>query len=571
MIFRSTAIAHIQKGKSAIAHKGSNGGAIASYGYSYDAANRINRMTTPDGATTYRYDQRNQLLGTDSNYQADEAYEYDANGDRTGAGYQSEGNNRLASDGFYTYSYDDEGNLTSKVNLSDNSSTVYGWDNRNRLVAMTQKDGNGDVTQSILYRYDVFNRRIAKVIDADGSGAGAAQVERMVYNGNDIALTFDGNGTQTHRYMYGVGVDAIASDEDATGTVRWAMSDHQGSVRDVIDSNGSILNHIVYDSYGQVESETNTAVDLRYGYTGRDRDEESGLNYYRARYYDPASGRFISEDAIGFGGGDENLYRYVLNSPTNYIDPDGEFAIPIGVGVALGIGAVGVTGVIAWNTYQQSQQSQTATAGYGGSLFGDGESVIRARDGFSASESVMPTVVFDEPLAPRDSAHEPLSDEERILLDPNAAIEFQRRCQEILEQLSRELGAPHITRTGSDEFVPIPGGGFDLGNPPSLRDLIFTASDEVAPTPQNVLEGISNNNRKHARRHLPEFQELDPSMTDASLRNLGASIVKPENLISRPEASQKVYEQVISIGGHLTRVRVALNEENKLHSVHIRR
>jgi hypothetical protein len=56
MIFRSTAIAHIQKGKSAIAHKGSNGGAIASYGYSYDAANRINRMTTPDGATTYRYD-----------------------------------------------------------------------------------------------------------------------------------------------------------------------------------------------------------------------------------------------------------------------------------------------------------------------------------------------------------------------------------------------------------------------------------------------------------------------------------------------------------------------------------
>jgi RHS repeat-associated protein len=467
----------------AIAHSRGDGSSIADYTYAYDAADRISRMTTPDGVSNYQYDLRNQLIAADSNYQADEAYSYDANGNRTGDEYLTEANNRLSSDGFYTYSYDDEGNLTSKVNLSDNSSTVYGWDNRNRLVAMTQKDGNGDVTQTILYRYDAFNRRIAKVIDADGSGSGAAQVERMVYNGNDIALTFDGNGTQTHRYMYGVGVDAIASDEDATGTVRWAMSDHQGSVRDVIDSNGSILNHIVYDSYGQVESETNTAVDLRYGYTGRDLDEESGLSYYRARYYDPASGRFISEDAIGFGGGDENLYRYVLNSPTNYIDPDGEFAIPIGVGVALGIGAVGVTGVIAWNTYQQSQQSQTATAGYGGSLFGDGESVIRARDGFSTSESVMPTVDYDEPSTPRDTAHEPLPDHVQRELSSNAAQEFERRCQELLEQLRRESSGSYIIRTGGDEFVPIPGGGFSLLDPPAMGDNIFTStSDSLTPS-----------------------------------------------------------------------------------------
>jgi RHS repeat-associated protein len=322
MIFRSTAIAHIQKGKSAIAHKGSNGGAIASYGYSYDAANRINRMTTPDGATTYRYDQRNQLLGTDSNYQADEAYEYDANGDRTGAGYQSEGNNRLASDGVYTYSYDDEGNLTLREAIADNSSTTYEWDNRNRLVAMSEKDSNGNITQSMEYRYDVFNRRIAKVIDADGAGNATPQVERLVYNGDDIALTFDGNGVQTHRYLYGVGVDAIAADE-SQGQLKWALSDHLGSVRDVVDSSGVLLNHIVYDSHGQVVSQSNPLVDVRYGYTGRDLDSESGLNYYRARYYDAATGRFISEDPIGFGGGDANLYRYVRNFPLNATDPSG--------------------------------------------------------------------------------------------------------------------------------------------------------------------------------------------------------------------------------------------------------
>jgi hypothetical protein len=69
---------------------------------------------------------------------------------------------------------------------------------------------------------------------------------------------------------------------------------------------------------------------------------------------------------------------------------------------------------------------------------------------------------------------------------------------------------------------------------------------------------------------LSEFQSLDPNITENSLRELGASIVKPENLISGAGASQKVFEQVVDIGGVSTRIRVALNELNKLHSVHIR-
>ncbi|MEI6331352.1 MAG: polymorphic toxin-type HINT domain-containing protein [Pseudanabaena sp. ELA645] len=89
-------------------------------------------------------------------------------------------------------------------------------------------------------------------------------------------------------------------------------------------------------------------------------------------------------------------------------------------------------------------------------------------------------------------------------------------------------------------------------------------------TPESVLQGMSNSNLKHSKKHLSEFQSLDPNITENSLRELGASIVKPENLISGAGASQKVFEQVVDIGGVSTRIRVALNELNKLHSVHIR-
>jgi RHS repeat-associated protein len=98
-------------------------------------------------------------------------------------------------------------------------------------------------------------------------------------------------------------------------------------VRDVVDSQGNILNHLSYDSFGNVTGESNPDVDFRFGYTGREFDEETGQYYYRARYYDSGVGRFISEDPIGFDAGDPNLYRYVLNSPANYTDPSGNNAL----------------------------------------------------------------------------------------------------------------------------------------------------------------------------------------------------------------------------------------------------
>jgi uncharacterized protein RhaS with RHS repeats len=143
-----------------------------------------------------------------------------------------------------------------------------------------------------VYTYDVYGHRIAKSIDADGAGPATSQTERMVYDGSNIALTLDGQGTQTHRYLFGPRMDQVLADKAQT-RFNWLLVDNLGTVRDVIDSNGVVLDHLTYDSFGQVTNETNPNVDFRYGYTGRERDEETGLYYYRARYVDPFTGRFI--------------------------------------------------------------------------------------------------------------------------------------------------------------------------------------------------------------------------------------------------------------------------------------
>jgi RHS repeat-associated protein len=99
--------------------------------------------------------------------------------------------------------------------------------------------------------------------------------------------------------------------------------DNQGTFRDITNNVGAVQNHIRYDSFGKITSQTNANFSTRFNYTGREYDAETGLYFYRSRYYDPVVGRFIGEDAIGFGGGDANLYRYVGNGPTNFADPFG--------------------------------------------------------------------------------------------------------------------------------------------------------------------------------------------------------------------------------------------------------
>jgi RHS repeat-associated protein len=96
-----------------------------------------------------------------------------------------------------------------------------------------------------------------------------------------------------------------------------------------------------------------------YAYTGREWDKEIGLYYYRARFYDPMEGRFISRDPIGFAGGDVNVYRYVQNEPINFVDPDGKFAtLPVALFIAtVGGSIVTISKVVGFfqDNYYDSQ------------------------------------------------------------------------------------------------------------------------------------------------------------------------------------------------------------------------
>lgn len=124
-------------------------------------------------------------------------------------------------------------------------------------------------------------------------------------------------------------VDQAFAQEDASGgleltddlRVLWLLADNQGTTRDLIDNTGALATHLTYDPYGNVLDGNASLTTLQF--TGKYRDLVTGLQYNINRWYDPATGRWVSADPIGFAGGDVNLYRYVGNGPTNGTDPSG--------------------------------------------------------------------------------------------------------------------------------------------------------------------------------------------------------------------------------------------------------
>ncbi len=275
------------------------------------------------------------LPGTGSN----EAYQFDTLGNRITWSTDPLDSRRLLNDGTYQYLYDDEGNLADKNEIATGKITTYQWDYRNRLVSVTSD------SHVIEYLYDAQDKRVGKKLDTSASLSASGVIqERYIYDGEDIALVVDAAGTLVERYLYGDSTDSVLAVE-RDGTISWSLGDRQGSVVDLVDEDGTVLNHFVYDSFG---NRTQTSgVEFRYGYTGRELDTETGLYYYRARYYDPTVGRFISEDPVGFGAGDTNLYRYVGNNATNYTDPTGKLAfLPILGIMALGAAIAGTASVI---------------------------------------------------------------------------------------------------------------------------------------------------------------------------------------------------------------------------------
>jgi RHS repeat-associated protein len=295
--------------------------------HAYDAASRLTQLTYRQGAT---------ILGTLT-------YAYDAGGQRIGvggtwartalppalAGTTYDAANQQRTFGSAPLTYDLNGNRTG------DGTTTYTWDARNQLASVS-----GPSTTAA-FQYDALGRRTRKTIDSTTTD--------FLYDGLNPIQEARTTGITT--LLTGLGIGEYLTRTDAAGT-RNVLTDALGSTVALTDTAGVVGTQYTYEPFGET-AVTGTPDASEFQYTGRENDN-TGLYYYRARYYHPQLQRFISEEPWRFLGGDPNLYAYVFNNPTNDTDPLGLYppwlasalkvaAIVLGFGLSSGTPEPGPT------------------------------------------------------------------------------------------------------------------------------------------------------------------------------------------------------------------------------------
>jgi RHS repeat-associated protein len=225
------------------------------------------------------------------------------------------------------------------------------------------------------YAYDPLGRRIEK------SGAGVTTTYYLSDGADEIA-EYDQNKALTVRYVPGPAIDepvAVVTGNAAPYTHRYFHTDRQGSVIAMSDDSGAkVEGPYVYDPYGNCFSggSARSSSGEPYRFTGRRLDPETGLLYYRARYYWPQGGRFLSTDPVGYAA-DLNLYTYVGNDPTNRTDPTGQcpwcLGAAIGGGLELGLQLMTPQGRAAY----AAAASAIARGDYAGAVKAAGANVAK--------------------------------------------------------------------------------------------------------------------------------------------------------------------------------------------------
>ncbi len=280
--------------------------------YTYDnASNRTSKGNSLNGITEqYTYDPLYQLTQVTQGTTTTESYSYDVVGNRLSSlgmsTYSYNASNQLTSTPAATFTYDSNGNTLTKTDST--GARTYTWDFENRLTSVVLPGTGGTVT----FKYDPFGRRIQK-----GSSNGTTN---YLYDGTNSVEEVDQSGSVLARYAQGAGIDEPLADL-RSGSAAYYEQDGLNSVTSLSNSTGALANTYTYNAFGNLTASTGTTANPLQ-YTGRDYDQETGLRYYRARYYDPTVGRFISEDPIGFDGG-MNFYSYVANNPIGFVDPSG--------------------------------------------------------------------------------------------------------------------------------------------------------------------------------------------------------------------------------------------------------
>ncbi|MEV0402595.1 RHS repeat-associated core domain-containing protein [Actinoallomurus sp. NPDC050550] len=297
-------------------------------GLRYDGAARLIAESLPGGVSqTYRYDSADQVTGIDYRHGNGSlgalAYGYDAGGSvaelsgsyaRTTvprsvqAGYDAA--DQLTQQGTTGFTYDRDGNLTRA------GATSYTWDARGLLTVLK---GQG---RTASFRYDAFGRRIGKTV--------GDQATTYLYDG--VNPVQEQTGGQAWNLLSG-GIDQYysrsAAEEDSGSSAKpevyrpsdTYLTDALGSTVALTDDQGAVQSSYTYEPFGAttVRGDDNGNP---FRFTGRE-DDETGLYYYRARYYSPADGRFTSADPLGMASGDTDLYTYVFDAPTDLTDPMG--------------------------------------------------------------------------------------------------------------------------------------------------------------------------------------------------------------------------------------------------------
>src|SRR2546426_3218784 len=268
-----------------------------------NAGNRTSRTDQLAGVTSnYTYDPIYGLTQVTQGVNTTESYTYDQVGNRLSSlgvsPYNYNTSNELTSTPNATYTYDNNGNTLTKVVGSN--TTSYTWDFENRLSSVTLPGTGGMVS----FKYHPFRRRIYK---SSSSGTSI-----YAYDGDNLIEETNSSGADVARYEQTQNIDEPLA-MLRSSTTSYYHVDGLGSVTSLSSSAGSIANTYTYDSFGKLTASTGSLVNP-FRYTARESDTETGLYYYRARYYDQNAGRFLSEDPVEFNGGG-NLYRYVFNNP----------------------------------------------------------------------------------------------------------------------------------------------------------------------------------------------------------------------------------------------------------------
>jgi RHS repeat-associated protein len=285
---------------------------------------RISQMDAVDAGgnrrVKYTYDFKDQLVqewdSVPGQAPVVRTYTYDAAGNRTGSGYRYDSANRLLATSADTFTYDVAGNLTWWKEKSTGEYRTFTWDAEGSLtMAKLYNSGGGSPYRTVSFTYDGGGRRVKKVVTGDQT-----DTVRYVWDASEV-LAEIGPGRRYTPHPKNVDATLSVSDGGAGGNF-YFHSDAARSVVKVSNFSGSTVTRYRYDALGNrtvVGSEGYTSV-IRW--QGREFDSETQVYYFRARYYAPNIGRFISEDPIGTKPG-TNLYLFGSNDPINRLDPYG--------------------------------------------------------------------------------------------------------------------------------------------------------------------------------------------------------------------------------------------------------